>query len=175
MKSIKLRELLLFTMLGCIMFVSKLLLEFLPNFHLVAVLLAVYTVVYRKKAIFPLIVYILLVTFQGVLSGMGPWWIPNLYIWLPVYFGILLVPKSLPMKFAAIIYAAICGLHGFLYGILYAPAQAIIFGLNFKGTIAWIVAGFPFDLIHGISNIILSILIPPLSIALKGLSKRTHK
>ena len=69
----------------------------------------------------------------------------------------------------------VCGLHGLLYGVLYAPAQAILFGLDFKGMIAWIVAGLPFDAIHGISNFIGGLLIQPLVATLKLAKKVSGK
>ena len=69
----------------------------------------------------------------------------------------------------------LCALHGFLFGILYAPAQAIMFGLNFEGTIAWIAAGLPFDLIHGISNFFCGALIVPLIKAIRLAEKSTRK
>jgi hypothetical protein len=56
----------------------------------------------------------------------------------------------------------ICAAHGFLYGTLYAPAQALLYGLSFKGMVAWIIAGFPFDCIHGVSNFFCGILIVPI-------------
>ena len=56
----------------------------------------------------------------------------------------------------------VCALHGFLFGTLYAPAQALLFGLSFDGMIAWIMAGVPFDMIHGVSNFFCGILIMPM-------------
>ena len=56
----------------------------------------------------------------------------------------------------------VCAAHGFLYGTLYAPAQALLYGLNFKGMIAWIVAGLPFDCLHGVSNFFCGMLILPI-------------
>ena len=67
----------------------------------------------------------------------------------------------------------VCSAHGFLFGILYAPAQAILYGLDFKGMIAWIIAGFPFDCIHGISNFFSGILIVPLISILTMLENHT--
>ena len=46
--------------------------------------------------------------------------------------------------------------------VLYAPAQAILFGLSFEGMIGWIVAGLPFDCIHGVSNFFCGILVVPI-------------
>ena len=64
--------------------------------------------------------------------------------------------------------------HGFAFGILYAPAQALLFGLNFNGMLAWIVAGFPFDIIHGISNFFCGILIVPIIFLLRQLENNTQ-
>ena len=78
-------------------------------------------------------------------------------------------------KFAVPIYAIVYALHGLCYGILYAPAQALMFGLDFKGMIAWIGAGFYFDIIHAIGNFALGFLIIPLSNALKKAHKTAGK
>ena len=84
----------------------------------------------------------------------------------------MLLPKDLPnRKYGAIIYMIVCSLHGFLFGALFAPAQAIMFGLNFEGMIAWIIAGLSFDVIHGVSNFCLGILIIPLINLFKKLEK----
>lgn len=74
----------------------------------------------------------------------------------------MLLPKNMPKKIRPIVYMIVCAMHGFLYGTLYAPAQALFFGLNFKGTIAWIVAGLPWDFVHGVSNFFCGILILPI-------------
>jgi hypothetical protein len=78
----------------------------------------------------------------------------------------------MPKKIAVPVYMAVCGLHGFLYGVLYAPAQALMFGLDFKGTVAWIISGIPFDAIHGVSNIVAGTMILPLATILKRAIKK---
>ena len=82
----------------------------------------------------------------------------------------MLLPSKMSRKVSIIVYSTICSLHGFLYGILYAPAQALMFGLNFKQAVAWVIAGFPFEIIHGVSNLALGLLIVPLSEILSKLS-----
>ena len=158
-------------MLGTIMFLSKIIMEMLPNIHLVGTLIVAYTVVYRKKALIPIYIYALLV---GIYGGFNLWWIPYIYIWTILWGAIMLLPKSIPDKTRYVVYPIIAALHGFLYGTLYAPAQALMFGFNFKQTIAWIVAGFPFDIIHGIGNLVLGLLIPPLVAILTKLSKQIN-
>ena len=67
----------------------------------------------------------------------------------------------------------LCALHGFLYGVLYAPAQALLFGLDFQGMLAWIAAGLPFDLIHGVGNFFCGALICPIIAAIRLAEKQT--
>lgn len=78
----------------------------------------------------------------------------------------MLLPQNMPKKLKPIVYMSVCAAHGFLFGILYAPVQAVLFGLNFRGMAAWIAAGLPFDLIHGVSNFFCGILIVPVISAL---------
>lgn len=160
------KEIIIFGMLGALIFISKLMTEMLPNIHLIGVMIVSVSAVYRKKAIYPIIVFVLL---TGLFYGFNNWWIPYIYIWLPLWIGVLLVPERIPRKKKSVIYIIICSLHGFLFGTLYAPAQAVMFGLDFKGTVAWIVSGLPFDCIHGMSNLICGLLIPPIVKIMKRL------
>jgi energy-coupling factor transport system substrate-specific component len=83
----------------------------------------------------------------------------------------MLLPKKMSPKAAVIVYATVCSLHGFLFGILYAPAQAIMFGLDFKGLITWISAGAIFDTVHGVSNFFAGLLVLPMAKLLKRIDK----
>jgi len=76
----------------------------------------------------------------------------------------------MPDRVAAVVYPVISALHGLLFGVLYAPAQAIIFGLDIEGMLAWIIAGIPMDVIHCISNFGFGLLALPLSKLLIRLS-----
>ena len=153
------REIVIFGLLGGVMYASKLLMEFLPNVHLIGVFIVALTVVYRYKALFPIYVFIFL---TGLFNGFSMWWLPYLYIWDFLWLFTMLLPKKMNKYVAPFVYMAVCSLHGFLYGTLYAPAQVLMFGLNLKGTIAWIIAGLPWDAVHGISNFVCGILITPL-------------
>ena len=148
-------------MFGAMMFASKYLMEILPNIHLLGMFIGVLTVVYRWRALIPLYIYVFL---DGLFHGFSLWWIAYLYIFLPLFFGFMLLPKRLPDPVKAILYPTVSALHGFLFGVLYAPAQALIFGLDsFEKVMAWVAAGLPFDITHGISNAIFGTLILPLS------------
>ena len=158
------REVTVFAMLGAVMYVSKVLMESLPNIHLLGVFTIAITLVYRKKALYAIYTYVFL---NGLFGGFSVWWIPYLYIWTVLWAITMLIPKKMPLKIATPVYSAVCGLHGFLFGTLYAPCQALLFGFNFKQTIAWIIAGIPFDIVHGVSNIVLGLLIVPIIMVFK--------
>ena len=162
------RETAVFGMLGALMYASKVLMEVAPNVHLLGVFTIAITVVYRKKALYPIYTYILL---NGLFSGFATWWIPYLYLWLVLWGVTMLLPQNMPKKVKSIVYMIVNAGHGFLYGTLYAPAQAILFGLNFEKTIAWIVAGLPWDFVHGVSNFICGLLIVPIINVLQRLER----
>lgn len=168
---LKIKELVLFAMLGALMFCSKVIMEVLPNVHLLAMFVVTFTVVYRQKALYPIYVYVFL---NGLYAGFATWWIPYLYVWTVLWGVVMLLPKKMPRKVAPIVYMVVAAAHGFLFGTLYAPAQALLFGLSFDGMLAWIVAGFPFDVIHGISNFFCGMLIVPLATLLRRLEKNLH-
>lgn len=150
------------------MFVSKLIMEVLPNIHLLGMLTMVCTVTYRWRGLIPIYVYVLL---NGIYSGFSLWWVPYTYIWTVLWALTMLIPRGLPKKVRYVIYPIVCSLHGFAFGTLYAPVQALMFGLSFDGMIAWIIAGFPFDIIHGVSNIFTGLLVLPLSDLILKISK----
>ena len=152
-------EITLFAMLGALMYASKAIMEVVPNVHLLGVFTIAFTVVYRKKALYPIYTYVFL---NGLLCGFSTWWIPYLYLWTVLWGVIMLLPKKMPKKLRPLVYMVVCSAHGFLFGTLYAPAQAIMYGLDFKAMLAWIAAGFPWDCIHGVSNFCCGILIMPI-------------
>lgn len=163
------KEIAIFGMFGALMYASKVIMEFLPNVHLIGVFTIALTVVYRKKALYPIYIFVLL---TGLFGGFSTWWIPYLYLWTILWGATMLLPQTMPLKIQPVVYMLVCSAHGFLYGTLYAPAQAIMYGLNFKGMIAWIIAGLPFDCVHGISNFICGLLIMPIISALRLAQKQ---
>lgn len=157
-------------MLGTLMFCSKIIMEFLPNIHLIGMLTIAYTLVFRAKALIPIYVFVIL---TGLYGGFNTWWFPYLYIWTILWGITMLLPKKMPRWLQAILYPSICAIHGFLYGILYSPAQALMFRLDFEGTVAWVISGLPFDVIHGIGNFVAGLLIIPVSALLARLMKKS--
>lgn len=162
------REMAVFAMLGALMYASKMIMEVAPNVHLLGAFTIAFTVVYRKKALYPIYTYVLL---NGIFCGFATWWIPYLYLWAVLWGATMLLPKRIPEKLRPLVYMLLCAAHGFLFGTLYAPAQALLYGLSFQKMIAWIISGLPWDFVHGVSNFFCGILIVPIIKILTFLEK----
>lgn len=152
------------------MYASKMIMEVAPNVHLLGVFTIAFTVVYRKKALYPIYTYVLL---NGIFCGFATWWIPYLYLWAVLWGATMLLPKRIPEKLRPLVYMLLCAAHGFLFGTLYAPAQALLYGLSFQKMVAWIISGLPWDFVHGVSNFFCGILIVPVIKILTFLENKT--
>lgn len=170
---IRLVEIAIFAMLTALMFGSKQIMALLPNIHLIGVFIVAATVVYKWKALFPIYGFVFL---EGLLAGFSPWWVMYLYVWAVLWALAMLIPRKAPKWLLPILCSLVCGLHGFGFGTLCAPTQALFFGLDLEGMLAWIAAGFlSFDVIHGISNLISGALICPVIILVLSQAEKIAK
>ena len=117
-------------------------------------------------------VYVLL---DGIYGGFGTWWLPYLYIWAILWAITMLLPRKMPGVVAAVVYPVVCGLFGIFFGTLYAPVWAIVAGFNLEQTIAWIISGLSFDILHAVGNAAIGCLVLPLSKVLLKLENSTHR
>ena len=156
-------------MLGALMFCSKTVMSALPNIHPVGMLTMTYTLVFRKKALIPIYIYVVL---DGLYSGFNVWWVPYLYIWTVLWAVTMLLPQDMPKKAKRFVYPAICCAHGLCFGTLYAATFALMMRMSFNATVAWIVEGLPWDALHGAGNLLAGMLVLPLSELLTKLRER---
>lgn len=164
-----LRHMVIFAMLGAVMFATTYVMKILPNIHLLGMFIMVFTLVYRQRALIPLYVYVFL---EGLFGGFALWWVPYLYVWTVLWGVTMLLPRRMPPKLQVPIYMLVCALHGLCFGLLYAPAQVVLFGLPLRSLPAWILSGLPFDLLHAVGNFAAGALIVPLSRLLQKLELR---
>ena len=169
---LSIREMAVFAMLGTLMFVSDLILNVIPNVHLGGMLIVVYTLVYRAKALFPIYIYVFLI---GLYEGFGIWWFSYLYIWAILWLAVMLLPKKMPKWLAPVVYSLVCAAHGFAFGLLWAPSQMLFFHLTWENTLIWWRIGFiTADIPHGIGNLVGSVLILPLAGLIRKLDKHVR-
>lgn len=168
---LKTREIAIFAMLGAIMFVSKVVMEGIPNVHLLGTFVVAFTLTYRVKALFPIYGYVFV---NGLWEGFSPFgWLPEVYLWLILWGATMLLPQNMPKRIAPVVYMTVSALHGLLFGVFYAPVYAIFAGMGWNRVWLWIVAGLPYDILHAIGNFVLGMLIIPIVTLLKRLDKKT--
>lgn len=155
-------------MFGSMMFALKVVMMSLPNIHPLGMFIMLLTVVYRWKALIPIYIYIAL---EGIFF-FGIWWFPYLYIWTVLWGITMLLPKNMKPAVAAVVYPLVCGLFGLSFGVLYAPAEALFYGLDLEQTLAWISMGLGFDILHAVGNTAMGCLVLPLSKLLFKLEKK---
>lgn len=158
-------------MFGSLMFCSRVIMAALPNIHLLGMLVMVLTLTFRWRALIPIYIYVML---DGVYQAFSTWWVPYLYIWTILWAITMLLPKKMPRWLCCAVYPVVCALHGFAFGILYAPAYALFFKLDYEGILIWLAQGVIFDVTHGISNFFVGMSILPFSQLLKKLAKKSN-
>lgn len=140
---------------AAILFALQVALAFLPNVELVSLLVMLYAR-HLGRRVFPIL--FAFAVLEGLLYGFGIWWISYLYVWPILAWLSILLKKTQAPVFS---YGILSCFFGFGFGLLCSiPYMAGGLGAAF----AWWIAGIPFDLIHGISNLILALaLFAPLS------------
>lgn len=147
---LKAREVVTLGILSSLLIAVQVGLAFLPNIELVSFLVIIFTLVYRRKVIFILSVFILV---EGIIYGFGLWWLNYLYIW-----AILAVITGLLRKMdSALGWALVSGLFGLFFGALCAIPYLFMGGWQLA--FSYWVSGLIFDIAHCIGNFVLCLLL----------------
>ncbi|MDF2587009.1 MAG: hypothetical protein K0S41_850 [Anaerocolumna sp.] len=168
----KIKDITIIGMLSTILVGAQVVLASLPNIELVSLLIIVYTLVFKKRAIYIITVFIIL---EGFLYGISTWWFNYLYIWFLLYFITLAFSKER----SPLIWATISGIYGLSFGALCAipylfigaaSSSSLVGGLHMA--FAYWISGIPYDIPHGIGNFCAAfILVNPLRNLLGHLTK----
>lgn len=159
-----LREIALFGILGALTFGAKVAMSFLPNIEPVSLLIMLYAVVFGRKCLYPLYLYVLL---EILFYGIQLWNINYLYIWAILALGAWLLRKAE----SPLAWALLSGVFGLLFGALCAPVYLFTGGLGFA--VSWWISGIPFDLMHCAGNFVMAlVLFVPLRRLLEKLYKK---
>lgn len=162
----RIKDIAIIGMLSAIMVTAQVALRVLPNVELVSLLIILYTLVYGRKTIY--IVYVF-VAIEGLIYGIGLWWINYLYVWTVLFVIVMLLRKI----HSTIIWAVISGLFGLGFGALCSIPYFITGGIP-TGFAYWI-SGIPYDIPHGIGNFLIAIvLFHPFYFILNYISKKTE-
>lgn len=157
----RLVDICLMAMMGVVMVASKEALAFLPNVEIISLFTILFTLVFRKRMIGALSVFLLL---EGLLYGFGIWWVMYLYIWpLLALFTWLFRRMTHTLQWA--VFSGLFGLSfGALCSLVYLPFWTP------AHVISWIIGGLLFDGYHCAGNFLLALfLYRPLRTALDRL------
>ncbi|MDR3597189.1 hypothetical protein [Clostridium sp.] len=149
---IEAREIILFGVLGGLLSASQIALSFIPNIEIITFLIILFSMIYRKKALYIVWVFVMI---MGFVYGFGLWWLGYLILWPLLSIFTCSIMEFINGKYLTL--AIYSGIFGFLFGFFYAIPYAIFGGLN-AGIVYWI-AGIQFDMIHGIGNYFIMLLL----------------
>lgn len=149
-KRLSLRELVLYAILGAVMYGGKMALSFLPNIEPVSLLVIVYTLAFGRKALWPIYVYIAL---ELVTWGISAWSVNYLYVWLILF----LLTRTLRHMESPLSWAVLSGSFGLCFGLLCAPVYGFIGGWGYA--VSWWLSGIPYDLLHCAGNFAITLLL----------------
>lgn len=151
---VPIREISLVGVMVAIIEVCKVALGFLPNVELTSFWIIMFTLFFGRRVILVVPVFILI---EGLMYGMGLWWIMYLYAWPCLALVVWLFRKQHSVWFWSILSGAFGLSFGLLCSFPYVLIGAADGGLKnglFAG-ITWWIAGIPWDIIHCVSNFVL--------------------
>ncbi len=130
-------------------------LDFLPNVELVTFLFLVFTILYGRKTI---LVSFAFTGIETLVFGSGIWVIMYLYVWPLEIFCVLLLHRHFPQdRDGYWWYCIFAALFGLFFGAACTVPYWIMGGP--RAAIAWWIAGIPYDIVHGVSNFILCLIL----------------
>lgn len=157
------KDITIMALMVAIIEVCKVALAQIPNVELTSFWIIMFALYFGKRIFYVIPVFILI---EGAMYGFGLWWIMYLYAWPFLAIVTLLLRK---MK-GAWEWSMVSGIFGLLFGFLCAIPY--IFTSGIYGAFAWWVAGIPWDLVHGIANFaIMMVLYQPMKRVMEKVSK----
>lgn len=145
-----LKELILLTMLGVVMYVSQVIMASFPNIEIVSLLIILITRKFGYKAFLSVYVF---VGCEILTYGLSIWVINYLYVWDILVVAVLVI-KSVDNT---VIYALVSGIYGLVFGTLCSVPYFLIGGIAMG--VSNIISGIGFDIAHCIGNFILALLL----------------
>ena len=147
---LKLRELILFGILGAMTFALKFAMAGLPNIEPVSLCILVYAAVFGYKTLYPLYTY---VAMEILCFGLGTWNICYLYVWTVLAVAAFFLRE---MKHP-LGWAILSGVFGLLFGALCGIVDVFIGGFGYA--VAKWISGIPFDITHCIGNFCIALVL----------------
>lgn len=154
----------LYGILGAFTFAAKYAMSFLPNIEPVSLCVMLFAVVFGKKWVYPVYLYVVL---EILFYGLGLWNINYLYTWAVLAMAAYLL-RGMKQPLG---WAILSGVFGLSFGALCGIVDVCIGGVSYAVT-KWI-SGIPFDIAHCAGNFVIAlVLFTPLRKLLEKLSRQ---
>lgn len=158
MKKITVRDITLIGMMVAVIEVCKAALSFLPNIELTTFWLILFTLYFGRKILLVIPVFILI---EGCIYGFGLWWVMYLYMWPLLVLLVWILKKHGSVWF----FSTLSGLFGLFFGFFCAIPYVVIGAWDggikngLYAGFTWWVAGIPWDIVHGVGNFVLMLVL----------------
>ena len=146
----QIRQLVLYAMLGTLLFAVKLAMAHIPNIEPASLLVMLFAVCLGWRGLYPVYLYVFL---EFAVWGVHLWSLCYLYVWLLLFAAAYFLPKmTSPLG-----WAILSGSFGLLFGALCIPVYWLAGG--WASAAAWWVSGIPWDLTHCAGNFALTLVL----------------
>lgn len=147
---LNIREVVLFGVLGALMFALQVAMSPLPNIEPVSLLVMLFAVTFGWKALFPVYVFVVM---EILFYGFSLWNVYYLYIWTILAVAAILLRR----QESVLVWAILSAVFGLAFGALCGIVDVFIGGFAYAGA-KW-VSGIPFDVIHCVGNFVMTLLL----------------
>lgn len=175
MKKITAKDIALIGMMIAVIEVCKFALANIPNIELTTFWIIMFTLYLGNRIFYVIPAFILI---EGAIYGFQLWTIMYLYIW-PLLAVLTMILRKKNTYMGCSILSCVYGLlYGLLCSVPYIFTGAFEGGLvnGFRVAFTWWVAGIPWDLVHGVGNlVIMLVLYYPVSKAMQVAAKIVEK
>ena len=157
-------EVVLFGILGALMFALQVVMAPLPNIEPVSLLVMLFAVTFGWKSLYCVYTFVVM---EILFHGLGLWNINYLYVWAVLAFAAMALRKmEQPLA-----WAMLGGVFGLCFGALCGIVDVFIGGIGYAVT-KWI-SGIPFDLMHCGGNFVITLVLwKPLRKLLRTMHKK---
>lgn len=133
-----------------LLFVAQVALRPLPNVEVVSLLVILFTLRFGVQTLWIIYAFVFM---QGTLYGFHIWWISYLYLWT-ILWGLTTLFRE---QKSAYFWAIVSAFFGLSFGILSALPYFFFGGAGM--VLSVFVSGMGFDLVHGVSNFFLTLVL----------------
>lgn len=147
---LKIREVVLYAMLGALTFAAQVVMGPLPNIEPVSLMVMIFGAVFGWRGLYPVYVFVVM---EVLYYGLGLWNINYLYIW-----GVLAVAAILLRKMQQPLgWAMVSAVFGLCFGALCGIVDIFIGGFGYAAA-KW-ASGIPFDIAHCGGNFVIALVL----------------